>query len=117
MEKVDIHAPMSLAFLENCVASELVQQLVSSEEVTEVYHFRSGDGKDVGCVLGQSDGRLSANEVKARDAVLEADFHGLTELHRQTDKDFICGIVLYRGQKIIHFGERLWAVSVDAMWM
>ncbi len=108
---------MSLAILENCVASELMQQLVSSEELTEVYHFRSGDGKDVGCVLGQSDGRFSANEVKARDAVSEADFHGLKELRSQTVNDFICGIVLYRGQKTIAFGDRLWAVPVDAMWV
>jgi predicted AAA+ superfamily ATPase len=94
-----------------------LKQLASSEELADLYHFRTSDGKEVDFVLEHPNGTLSGIEVKARDAVSETDFHGLKELHRQTDNDFICGIVLYRGQKTIPFGDRLWAVPVDAMWV
>jgi predicted AAA+ superfamily ATPase len=82
-----------------------------------LYHFRRSDGKEVDFVLEYPNGSISGIEVKASDAVTETDFHGLKELHRQTDSDFMCGVVLYRGQKTISFGDRLWAVPVDAMWV
>lgn len=118
LHKVAIHDPHVFGHvLENFVASELLKQLASSEELADLYHFRTSDGKEVDFVLEHPNGRLSGIEVKARDAVSETDFHGLQELRRETDNDFICGIVLYRGQKTIPFGDRLWAVPVDAMWM
>jgi predicted AAA+ superfamily ATPase len=118
LDKVAIHDPHVFGhILENFVASELLKQLASSEEMADLYHFRTSDGKEVDFVLEYPNGTLSGIEVKARDAVSEADFHGLKELHRQTGKDFICGIVLYRGQKTIPFGERLWAVPIDSMWV
>ncbi len=103
--------------LENFVATELLKQLASSEEQADLYHFRTSDGKEVDFVLERPDRTLSAIEVKARDAVAETDFTGLKELRRQTGDDFICGIVLYRGHKTVAFGDRLWAVPVEAMWM
>ena len=30
--------------------------------------------------------------------------------------DFQCGIVLYRGQEVVPFGEKLWAVPVEFLW-
>ena len=73
-------------------------------------------GKKWILLLEYPNGHISGVEVKARAAVTEEDFHGLKELHRQTDSDFMCGVVLYRGPKTIPFGDRLWAVPVDAMW-
>jgi predicted AAA+ superfamily ATPase len=101
---------------ENFVATELLKQLASSEDTAELYHFRTSDGKEVDFVLERRDGRLAAIEVKGRDAVDVADFKGLKELSRLTGDDFICGIVLYRGNKIIPFEDNMWAVPVDAMW-
>jgi hypothetical protein len=37
--------------------------------------------------------------------------------HKQTGNDFVCGIVLYRGSKLMPFGDKLWAVPVDVMWV
>ncbi len=101
---------------ENFVATELLKQLTSSEEKAELYHFRTSDGKEVDFVLERRDGRLAAIEVKGRDAVSVADFKGLKELSSLIGDDFICGIVLYRGNKIVPFEENMWAVPVDAMW-
>ncbi len=117
MEKVAFSDPHIFGHIfENFVATELLKQLALSESGAELYHFRTSDGKEVDFVLEHPDGKLAAIEVKGRDAVTESDFKGLKELRSQMSDDFICGIVLYRGNKIIPFGESMWAVPVDAMW-
>lgn len=117
LENVDINDPHLFGHIfENFVATELLKQLSSSACPAELYHFRTSDGKEVDFVLERLDGKLSAVEVKARDAVSAADFKGLNELCKQTENDFICGIVIYRGNKVVPFGNRMWAVPVDAMW-
>ena len=118
MENVAINDPYLFGHIfENFVATELIKQLSSSVDPAELYHFRTSDGKEVDFVLERPDGKLASIEVKGRDAVSEADFKGLKELGKQTTGDFICGIVLYRGNKVIPFGDRMWAVPVDAMWV
>ena len=101
---------------ENFVASELLKQLSSMEGAPELYHFRTSNGKEVDFVLEQTDGALVAIEVKSRDSVSALDFKGLKELRDLVGADFKCGIVLYRGTKIIPFDNNLWAVPVDVMW-
>ncbi len=101
---------------ENFVATELLKQLSSLDISAQLHHFRTSDNKEVNFVLEQPDGRLAGIEVKSRDAVTAADFRGLEELHKQIGNDFACGIVLYRGSKLIPFGDKLWAVPVDVMW-
>ena len=118
VDKVVIHDPHVFGhILENFVASELLKQLASSEEMASLFHFRTSDGKEVDFVLEYPNGTLVGIEVKARDAVSEADFQGLQELQKQTGRDFSCGIVLYRGQNTVSFGHQLWAIPVDAMWV
>ncbi len=101
---------------ENFVASELLKQLSSSSSMAQLHHFRTSDNKEVDFVLEQPDGRLAGIEAKGRDAVAASDFKGLETLREQAGNDFICGIVLYRNNKIIPFGDKMWAVPVEAMW-
>ena len=117
MAKAEIRDPYIFGHVfENFVASELLKQLASSNDAAELYHFRTSDGKEVDFVLEHPDGRLAAIEVKGRDAVTASDFKGLKELCRLTKDDFLCGIVLYRGNKIISFERNMWAVPVDELW-
>ncbi len=117
MAKVEIEDPHVFGHLfENFVATEILKQLATEGSATELYHFRTSDGKEVDFVLEKSDGSLAALEVKGRDNVTAADFKGLKELRSQTEDDFICGIVLYRGNKIIPFEKNLWAVPVDCIY-
>jgi hypothetical protein len=117
MAKAEIRDPHVFGHVfENFVASELLKQLASSNDAAELYHFRTSDGKEVDFVLERPDGRLAAIEVKGRDSVSASDFKGLKELCRLTEDDFVCGIVLYRGNKIIPFDKNMWAVPVDELW-
>jgi len=101
---------------ENFVATELVKQLSGSNEMLTLNHFRTSDGKEVDFVLERPDGKLAAIEVKACDTVKISDFSGINVLNAEVGEDLICGIVLYRGNKIIPFGKRLWAIPVDFLW-
>ncbi len=117
MAKVEFNDPQAFGHLfENFVASELLKQLSSSDSSVQLHHFRTSDNREVDFVLEQPDGRLAGIEVKSRDAVTASDFRGLEELHKHTGDDFVCGIVLFRGSKLIPFGDKLWAVPVDVMW-
>jgi hypothetical protein len=117
MAKAEFNDPQAFGHLfENFVASELLKQLSSSNSSVQPHHFRTSDNREVDFVLEQPDGRLAGIEVKSRDAVTASDFRGLEELHKQTGNDFVCGIVLFRGNKLIPFGDKLWAVPVDVMW-
>ena len=117
MSGAAIRAPHVFGRLfENFIASELLKQLSSSGGMAQLHHFRTSDNKEVDFVLERPDGRLVGIEAKGRDAVTASDFKGLEALRQQVGSDFICGIVLYRNNKIIPFADRMWAVPVDALW-
>ncbi len=102
---------------ENFVATELLKHLSSADISAQLHHFRTSDGKEVDFVLERPDGSLAAIEVKGRDAVNIDDFKGLKELNNQVGDSFLSGIVIYRGNKTIPFGDKLWAVPVEMLWV
>ncbi len=117
IEKAELSDPHVFGHIfENFVASELLKQLALVDESLDLHHFRTSDGKEVDFILESPDGSLVAIEVKGRDAVTAADFENLRELSKQLETDFVCGIVLYKGNKIIPFDNNMWAVPVAALW-
>ena len=117
LDKAESYDPLVFGRLfENFVVSELLKQLASSENSARIYHFRTSDNKEVDIVLEQPNGKLAGIEIKSRDQVTASNFKGLRELYKQTGNDFVCGIVLYRGNKLVPFGDKLWAVPVDLLW-
>jgi uncharacterized protein len=67
-------------------------------------------------VLESADGRLAGLEVKAASTVRSDDFDGLKEVAHHLKSRFLQGIVLYAGDSVIPFGDRLWAVPIEALW-
>ena len=117
LDRAESYDPLVFGRLfENFVVSELLKQLTSSVSSAQIYHFRTSDNKEVDIVLEQPNGKLAGIEIKSRDQVTASNFKGLRELYKQTGNDFVCGIVLYRGNKLVPFGDKLWAVPVDLLW-
>ena len=79
-------------------------------------HFRTGDKKEVDFVLEKTNGQLAGVEVKNRDRVDGSDFKGLQELQLLTGKNFVVGVVLYRGRNVVPFGKNFWAVPMANLW-
>ena len=102
--------------LENYVAMELTKLLSVAGSDTKLYHFRTGDGKEVDFILEKSNGNLWAIEVKTSDTVSAKDFNGIKFFASLTDKDFQGGIVLYSGKDAVPFGKNLWAVPHHLLW-
>ncbi len=102
--------------LENFVATELMKLLSFSDVRAKLLHFRTSDDKEVDFILERSDGTLAAIEVKKSDRVDASDFKGMRVLQDITNDDFICGVVLYGGNKIVPFGNKLFAVPIACLW-
>lgn len=102
--------------LESWVVGELRKQLSWSAPRTALYHFRTAAGSEVDIILEKPDGSVAGVEVKASATVGASDFAALQELREQLDKKFFAGVVLYTGDKLIPFGDKLWLVPLPTLW-
>ena len=102
--------------LETFVVGELRKQLSWIAPHTALYHFRTAAGSEVDVVLEKPDGSVAGVEVKASATVGGSDFAALQELRDQLGKKFIAGIVLYSGDQMIPFGDKLWLVPLPVLW-
>jgi predicted AAA+ superfamily ATPase len=102
--------------IENFVATELLKLVSCNDEKLKLLHFRTSDNKEVDFVIEKPNGQLVAIEVKNRDRVEQSDFKGIQQIKDLAGKDFVSGIVLYRGREVVPFGKDLWAVPVSNLW-
>jgi len=103
--------------LESFVVGELRKQLSWSDPWTTLYHFRTATGSEVDLVLEKPDGSVAAIEVKASATVGTSDFTALQALRDQLGKLFRAGVVIYVGDQIIPFGDKLWLVPLPILWV
>jgi len=54
--------------------------------------------------------------VKTASTVSSADFKGLRRLKETLQDRFVAGVVLYDGEAVVGFGERLYAVPITFLW-
>ena len=98
--------------LETFVFQELWRQASWHDVRMSFHHFRDKDGKEVDIVIERGTAGLAGVEVKASGTVRPADFRGLRKLQGALGDRFAGGVVLYDGEAIVPFGERLHAVPV-----
>src|SRR5882762_5978781 len=101
--------------LETFVFGEIVKQAAAHPERIALHHLRDKDGYEVDIVV-QRGAQHVGIEVKAASSVHEADFRGIKRLRELLGPRFHGGIVLYDGDHVLPFGERLLAVPLSALW-
>jgi len=101
--------------LETFVFGEVEKQASAYSERVTLHHLRDKDGYEVDLVL-QVGTRFAGIEIKAGSAVGEGDFRGLKRLRELVGARFHSGIVLYDGEHLLPFGDRMLAVPVSALW-
>ena len=111
-KRPDIHGHI----VENFVAVELLKLLSFSDVSAQLLHFRTSDNKEIDFILEKPNGQLVAIEVKAGKQVTLNDFKSIQIFQQLCSDQFICGIVLYQGNKVIAFGKSLFAVPLMALW-
>jgi len=104
------------ALLETYVHGELSRQATWSETAVRIDHLRDRDDHEVDLVLENSQGRVFGVEVKASATIGRADFRGLSLLAGVDPQRFVGGVVLYDGDQVLPFGDRLWAAPISALW-
>lgn len=102
--------------LETFVVMELRKQMGWNETRISLFHFRTSAGREVDIVIEDARGRIVGVEVKSASSVGKKDFVGLEALSESADKKFLRGLVLYDGEAVVPFGERLMALPIDALW-
>lgn len=101
--------------LETFVYQELRRLASYSEARHSFHHFRDKDDYEVDIVI-ERDSRVAGVEVKSASTVNDADFAGLRKLAHASQKRFTTGVVLYDGEHLLRFGERLFAVPISYLW-
>ena len=103
---------------ENFAATEIMKSTSALPGKFYVSHFNPvrEDGRETDFVVEKDNGEAAAIEVKLDSTLSGKDFRNL-ELCRDTiGENFKKGIVLYTGQDLAPFGDRLWAVPVNYLW-
>ena len=80
------------------------------------HHYRDKDQDEVDVVVENDRGALIGIEIKAAATVVTADFRGLRKLAVASREAFRLGVVLYDGERIVPFGERLFAAPISCVW-
>ena len=102
--------------LETFAFQELRRQASWHEDDIRFHHFRDRDGFEVDIVMERRGHELAGVEVKASATVTSADFRGLRKLKDTAGSRFNAGVVLYDGEAIAGFGDRMYAVPIRLLW-
>ncbi len=108
--------PVTGQLLETFVFAELRRQLTWAATDATLFHWQDRDGREIDFVLEASDGRVVALEVKAGQTPKREWFRWLEHMRDTLGESFIGGVVLYGGQHVLPFGDRLMAAPIPALW-
>jgi uncharacterized protein len=117
-DKVRLNGDMSGKLLETFVFTQLSALIEAQEDNYQLYHYRDREQREIDFIVENDNGDILGIEVKAGSAVNKDHFKHLRWFreHLSKDRQFI-GIVLYTGEHIVPFGENLWAVPINLMWL
>lgn len=104
------------SILESFVFSELAKQISWLDESGTVHFYRDRDQVEVDFVIENDPGMIVGIEVKATASVGANDFAGLKKLADGCGASFRAGIVLYDGDIVVPFGDRLYAAPISCLW-
>lgn len=104
------------SILETFVFSELRKIASWSEQRCSFAHFRDKDKNEVDLVLENRRGEVIGIEVKSSATVSAADFSGMRKLADACGDKFVQGMVLYDHDKVVPFGENIFAAPLSSLW-
>jgi predicted AAA+ superfamily ATPase len=102
--------------LETFAFAEIIKQATWLEESCTFYHYRDKDLDEVDVVAETGAGAVVGFEIKASATVRAGDFKGLRKLAQACRGDLQLGAVLYDGENVVPFGDRLFAVPISCLW-
>jgi len=101
---------------ESFVIMEVLKQSGWSEHPARLYHYRSHDGDEVDLLLEDSAGRVAGVEIKLSESISRGDLKGLISLREQLGDRFTRGVIVYLGDQVIPFGDKLEALPLSVVF-
>jgi len=102
--------------LETFVVGEVLKLSTWCDTAPTLYHFRDKDLDEVDLVVEDNTGAVVGIEVKAAASVSNSDFKALRKVAQAAGDAFRIGVVLYDGDKVLPFGDRLHAAPLSCLW-
>lgn len=104
------------SLLETFVVNELLRAAGWSDTRVRLFHFCSAARHEVDVVLEDHFGRVVGVKVRASATPGWHDFDGLRALRALVGERFVRGVVLYLGDAVRPFGDRVEAAPIAALW-
>lgn len=102
--------------LESFVLGQVRLSLPFQSTEHRLYHWRHRDNREVD-IVAETGTNLVAMEVKAASGVSKADFKHLEWFRTNPANNWrVTGIVFYLGERMLSFGDRLFALPVSSLW-
>ena len=102
--------------VETFVVQELQRQASGHEWRHSFSHYRNKDGAEVDLVIERDAATLAGVEVKSAATIKQTDFRGMRLLKNAAGNRFKCGVIIYIGDRILPFGDNLYAVPLQYLW-
>jgi uncharacterized protein len=102
--------------LETFIFAEVTKQIGWFDQSCMLYHYRDKEQDEVDLIVESGSGAVVGIEVKAAATVTASDFKGMKKLASACGDDLKVGLVLYDGDQVVPFGERLFAAPVSCLW-
>lgn len=115
-ERIKVQRSLFVPVLETFVFAEITKLMSWSRLQLTPYHFRDTHAHEVDIVLERDDGHVVGVEVKANATVQSGDFSGIKRLADACGNKFAFGVVLYDGNQVVPFGDRLAAAPISCLW-
>jgi predicted AAA+ superfamily ATPase len=118
--KLEKNRTLFAPLLETFVFSELLKIsqntfIDGAQESFEIYHYRDTQKNEVDFVIEDANGEAIGIEVKAGQTALHAQFKGLKALASYTKLK--AGFVIYTGKDFLSFGDNMYAVPLQALFV
>ena len=101
--------------MESFVYNEIKKGASWSSQFYEFSYYRDRDMVEVD-LLVKNEGRYLALEVKSGATISESDFKGLKKVLNLFEPKFAMGVLLYDGERVMPFGDRLFAALISILW-
>jgi predicted AAA+ superfamily ATPase len=95
---------------------ELRKQCAWSATRPELFYWRTVAGREVDVVLEDRTGKVVGVELKAAATLGNIDVRGLQTLASAVGKNWVRGVVLYSGTKVVPFSANLHGVPIGWLW-